>query len=290
MRNSLAILSQANATFPNLDIAVLDDRPDRTLDTRLIGRYPVTLLRSPATTIQAVGDRSLAAGLGNHLKLIWQLGGRMRYEDDTGSFILDPGQMAVTAMDSDYRLEMHEGHEALIVAFDRDDDASWPALSRRVLATSVAATAGIRAAAGGVVALLSNAVVDATEEIAVRTMIDLALISAQPAEARQPPLVARATEQIVRNVGDMSYGPERLARDLGMSRRSLYHRLGSHGVTPAALIRRTRLDHARWQISKNDGRSLIDIAVENGFSGGASLSHAFRDAYGRAPSAFRSGS
>ena len=287
MTDPVAILGQANAAFPNLEISLQDDRPDRLIKSRLVGRYGVTMLRSSATVVEAIGRRAAEAGLGNHLKLIWQISGRMRYEDANGAFDLNRGELLITAMSSDYRLVLQEEHEALILAFDPDDGQRWPALARDALGIPVRASAGISAAAGGVEALLSNAHGDATEEIAARAMIDLALISAQPAEIREAPLISRAALHIVRNISDLAYGPESLARDLGMSRRSLYQHLGSLGATPAALIRRIRLDRVRQDIIKQAGRPLIDIAIANGFPDGASLSHAFKLAYGRSPSSLR---
>ena len=149
---------------------------------------------------------------------------------------------------------------------------------------------GIMTAAGGVRALLS-APEDHTGEFAARTMIDLALHSTQQPDrddgARQPSLLARAALHILRNSSDSTYGPERLARDMGMSRRSLYMRLAAFGTTPGGLIRRTRLDHAREDILQDRTRSLLDIALANGFGDGASLSRAFRIAYGHPPSKLR---
>ena len=64
-------------------------------------------------------------------------------------------------------------------------------------------------------------------------------------------------------------------------------RLAAFGTTPGGLIRRTRLDRAREDILQNPTRSLLDIALANGFGDGASLSRAFRIAYGHPPSELR---
>jgi transcriptional regulator GlxA family with amidase domain len=64
-------------------------------------------------------------------------------------------------------------------------------------------------------------------------------------------------------------------------------RLAALGATPGGLIRRTRLGRAREDILQDRTRSLLDIALANGFSDGASLSRAFRIAYGHPPSELR---
>ena len=290
MRPIHPIIERANAAFPNLEVELGDEQLNRSIISRRIGRYAITQLEMPAVAVELNGKRAVAAGLGNHLKLVWQLAGRMRYEGPSRKFELAPGDLLVASMAEDYRVEMLGGHEALILIFDPADDPKWPTLAANALTIPIARQAGIMTAAGGVRALLS-APQDRTGEFAARTMIDLALHSTQQPDrddgARQPSLLARAALHILRNSSDSTYGPERLARDMGMSRRSLYMRLAAFGTTPGGLIRRTRLDRAREDILQDRTRSLLDIALANGFGDGASLSRAFRIAYGHPPSALR---
>lgn len=290
MRSIHPIIEQANAAFPNIEVELGDERLDRAIVSRRIGRYPVTYLKVPAVAVELIGRRAVALGLGNHLKLIWQLAGRMRFERSSGRFDITPGDLVVTSMAEDYRVEMSEGHEALILMFDPADDPKWPELAGDALTAPIARQAGIITAAGGVRALLS-APEDRTGEFAARAMIDLALLSTRRPgredDSRRPPLLARAALHVLRNSTDSTYGPERLARDMGMSRRSLYMRLAAFGTTPGDLIRRTRLDRARDDIVQDRTRSLLDIALANGFGDGASLSRAFRIAYGHPPSELR---
>ena len=284
------IVERANAAFPNLAVELGDAQVDRSIVSRRVGRYALTHLKMPATAVELIGRRAVAVGLGKHLKLIWQLAGRTRYEGSRRTFDIAPGDLAVTSLAEDYRLEMLEGHEALILIFDPRVDPKWPGLARDALATPIARQAGIMTAADGVRALLS-APEDRTNELAARTMVDLALLSTQEANrqgnTRQSRLLARAAGHVLRNSTDSTYGVDRLARDMGMSRRSLYMRLAPLGTTPGDLIRRTRLDRAREDILQDRRRPLLDIALRNGFADGASFSRAFRIAYGQPPSALR---
>jgi len=284
------LIERANAAFPNLEVHLGDERRDRRIHSRRIGRYAVTYLKMPATSVELIGRRAVEVGLGNHLKLIWQLAGRARHEGASRTFDVAPGDLVVTSMAEDYRLELYEGHEALVLSFDPEDDPKWLELAGDALATPIAPRAGIMTAAGGVRALLS-APEDRTGEFAARTLIDLALTSTRKPDSendsRRSPLLARAALLILRNATDSRYGPERLARDMGMSRRSLYMRLAALGTTPGGLIRRTRLDRVREDILQDRRRPLLDIALANGFGDGASLSRAFRIAYGHSPSELR---
>jgi AraC-like DNA-binding protein len=284
------IIERANAVFPNLAVELGDEQHDRSITSRRIGRYAVTHLKAPAAAVELIGRRAVAHGLGNHLKLMCQLAGRMRYEDSSRKFDIAPGDLVVTSLAKDYRLEMLDGHEALILIFDPADDPKWPELARDALTKPIAQRAGIMTAAGGVRELLF-APEDRTGELAARTMINLALLSTRQPErdddAPRSPLLARAALHVLRHSADSAYGPDLLARDMGMSRRSLYMRLAALGTTPGGLIRRTRLDRAREDILQNPTRSLLDIALANGFGDGASLSRAFRIAYGHPPSELR---
>ena len=291
MRQIHPIIERTNAIFPNLEVELGDKQLNRSIISRRIGRYTVIHCKTPAAAADLIGQRAVAAGLGNHLKLMWQLAGRMRYESSSRKFDIAPGDLVLTSMAEDYRLEMLEGHETLILAFDPADDPKWPELARDALTTPIARQAGIMTAAGGVRALLF-APEDRTGEFAARTMIDLTLLSTrrQPDredDSRRSPLLSRAALHVLRNSTDSTYGPERLARDMGMSRRSLYMRLAAFGTTPGGLIRRTRLDRAREDILQDRTRSLLDIALANGFGDGASLSRTFRVAYGHPPSELR---
>jgi AraC-like DNA-binding protein len=290
VRPTHPIIEQANAVFPNLEVELGDEQLNRSIISRRIGRYAVSRLETPAIAVELIGRRAVAAGLGNHLKLMWQLAGRMRYEGPSRKFDLAPGDLVVTSMAEDYRLEMLDGHEALILIFDPADDPKWPEFARDALTRPIARRAGLMTAAGGIRALLS-APGDHTGELAARTMIDLALLSTRQPDRedddRSSPLLGRAALHVLRNATDSTYGPERLARDMGMSRRSLYMRLAAFGTTPGDLIRRTRLERAREDILQDRTRSLLDIALANGFGDGAALSRAFRIAYGHPPSDLR---
>jgi hypothetical protein len=69
------ITERANAAFPNLEIELGDERLNRSIISRRIGRYAVSHLKMPVIAVELIGRRAVAVGLGNHLKLMWQLAG-----------------------------------------------------------------------------------------------------------------------------------------------------------------------------------------------------------------------
>src|SRR5215510_5062220 len=136
------IVEQANAAFPNLEVELGHEQLDRSITSHRIGRYAVTHLKMPAVAVELIGQRAVTVGLGNHFKLMWQLTGRMRYEGSSRQFDIAPGDLLVTSMAENYRLEMLEGHEALILIFDPSDDPKWPELARDALTTPIARRLG----------------------------------------------------------------------------------------------------------------------------------------------------
>ncbi len=282
------ILQQASVAFPYVDVKLDDDRPDRTLSARRLGRFGLALLRMPGTVAEVTARRSADADAGKQLKLIWQIAGHTRYEDVNRVLDLAPGDLVVTAGARDHRLEMAEGHEALVLAFDPEADDGWAGLIGEALETKTGTNAGLATAAAGARTLLSAVVADLSGELAAHAMVDLALRSVRQTHGAplgpQPLLVGRASMSVLRNIDDRGFGPEGLARELGMSRRSLYSRLAPLGLTPAELIRNVRLDRARQDVLDDPSRNLLDIAIANGFADSSSLSRAFRAAFGMSPS------
>jgi translation initiation factor IF-1 len=92
------IIEQANSAFPNLEVELGDEEVNRSIISRRIGRYAVTHLKMPATAVELIGRRAVDVGLGNHLKLMWQLAGRMRFEGSSRKFDVAPGDLVVTSM------------------------------------------------------------------------------------------------------------------------------------------------------------------------------------------------
>jgi len=80
---------------------------------------------------------------------------------------------------------------------------------------------------------------------------------------------------------------ERLARRAGLSVRTLYRRCaGSLGVTPARLIDRLRVDHARALLSTST-LPVKTLAAHSGFGSAAHMKRAFRRELGMGPREYR---
>jgi AraC-like DNA-binding protein len=91
---------------------------------------------------------------------------------------------------------------------------------------------------------------------------------------------------IQKHISDFDFSVEQLAGEVGLSRTHLYrkiseitHRSVSH------LIRRVRLEHAARLIREQQG-TILQTALEVGFSNPSYFSSRFRETYGRLPSKY----
>jgi AraC-like DNA-binding protein len=287
-----ALLAQGTQAFPNVYIRLRDSGERRSLTSCTIAGHPISRLVTPHTTVDACGKRSTALGFQDQFKLLWQLSGTMRFEDGYRSLTLSAGEMIVVPMAQTYRLEMGEDYEGLALIFDPATSPRWREIAHREMIKVIGASGAIAAAAAAAAALLRHASGDRADALAVRSLIDLALTSLEgddETSLRLPPRLHRAHRLIDQNIRNAAYGPDALAKDLGVSRRSLYGTFGRLGLSPAVFIRRQRLEHARNEILNDQDHqvSLTAIALENGFPDSSSFSHAFKAVYGVAPSALR---
>jgi len=81
---------------------------------------------------------------------------------------------------------------------------------------------------------------------------------------------------------------QRLADVAGLSRRHLQRLFRDHvGASPKWVIRRNRLQEVAARLESGEAPNLARLAAELGYTDQAHLSHDFRNAVGRSPSAFR---
>jgi LacI family transcriptional regulator len=96
-----------------------------------------------------------------------------------------------------------------------------------------------------------------------------------------------AALQFMRAHADEGIGVEDVLDASTISRRTLERRfVEAIGRTPAAELRRLRLERAREQIISTD-MPLVEVAVRSGFGSVSHLSKAFKSAYGEPPSDYR---
>ena len=125
----------------------------------------------------------------------------------------------------------------------------------------------------------------ARRQFAENTAIDASKISANVEEEE---LVKRMLAAINKNLDNEDYGVDQLARDVAMSRSSLYDKLRTMlGISPADFIRNVRLKHAA-QLLTTTPLSIAEIAEQVGFNSPRIFSSNFKKMFGVLPSDYRS--
>jgi AraC family transcriptional regulator, positive regulator of tynA and feaB len=100
---------------------------------------------------------------------------------------------------------------------------------------------------------------------------------------------AEVTHYIDANIQHEDLTPQHIADHFNISARQLYRVVAEVGCTPAALIWKRRLEHARALLARSGSRTpIIEIALNCGFKDGAHFSRSYRKTFGHSPKAARS--
>ena len=103
-------------------------------------------------------------------------------------------------------------------------------------------------------------------------------------DAERAALRAAVGEAIEAHLADEDFGVDALAQAVGLSRSSLYRRLGD-GPTPNAMLREARLARGARLLEGGAG-TVAEVAYAVGFRSVSHFSRAFREAHGVPPSAY----
>ncbi len=136
-------------------------------------------------------------------------------------------------------------------------------------------------------------------QVRVRKLIEL---RRQLLQTQKQPLKITASEIVVtpvderflkrlqkiveENLEDEAFQVSELCLKIGVGERQLYRKLHALlGCTPAAYIRQIRLDRAKQLLEKGAG-TVSEITFMVGYANTSAFARAFREAFGKAPSAF----
>lgn len=139
---------------------------------------------------------------------------------------------------------------------------------------------------------VSHPAIYANECVAARvgdTMLELLILSLELQGASDSgatrDLFAKAMRHIKQHLADPDLSVNSLASAMHVSPRTLIRTFARHQKTPMATIWQERLLSSRLAIEQGRVRTVSQAALDHGFSDFSHFSHAFRKAFGVAPSA-----
>ena len=257
-----------------------------------------TLATISASASEVIRTRQLAdRAESGHIKLLWQLAGRMEVEQDGRSALIEAGQTVACDTTRPYRCRLHDGAHFAVLMLPHAMCPGWERISQTLCGRMLGERTTLRAAFGALLALDGTGTDDHdagddTLMYAVQTLITRSLhhcASELGVHADSNPRLRRAERYILEHLADPNLDPENLASALCMSRRSLYMLFKEHALTPLKLIRDIRLERSRIALDDpgNQQRKITDIAFDHGFNDYATFSRLFKTHFGLTPSEFR---
>jgi AraC-like DNA-binding protein len=234
--------------LPNVAMGRLGDGFRGFVRGRKVAGHSIARVRTSGAIANASATRGKAAGLEGWCKLVWQIAGSSRFEDADRAFCLKPGALAILPMSADYQCQLEKGFDGLVMVFNPAVRKEWARIARDHMLRPIEPSGAIIAARAGIASMLRHATGESTDNLACDAALDLVFRAIAHTQAPPAARLRRAAALVEQRLADSGYGPVELARDLGVSRRSLYEMFAQAGSTPASFIREIRLDHARRDI------------------------------------------
>jgi AraC-like DNA-binding protein len=287
-----------NFNFPWLEM-VADQRQDFRAQVRMrsFGERSVATIGSDNCRVSRT-DLSARRAEAGHIKMLWQLSGKMTVQQDGRCTPLLAGDVSVCDTGRPYRLWLAEEAQLAVLTMPYNAVPGWERLSQKLCGSALADRTTARAALAAILALLDdvgqqNAGSANPVLQAVQWMLSASLhrsVTAPGERASAAIKLDAAHQHILAHIDDPALSPEELAGALHVSRRALYLMFKEYQITPGRFIHKIRLDAVRDALSgtENSHRSILEIALDHGFTDSASFSRIFKAAFGLSPSAWRS--
>ncbi|WP_116475774.1 helix-turn-helix domain-containing protein [Zobellella maritima] len=233
-----------------------------------------------------------------YIKVMWQQAGSMRVEQDGRSARLSTGGVTICDTARPYCLTLEQNAQLAFLILPYEAVPGWGRLSPRVCGTALGGeNTTARAALAATLALLDPPCQDDPDGAspvlqAVQLMLSAFLHGSTVASPRCRPAgdkLNAAYQYIMMHIGDPELGPDELAGALHVSRRTLYSLFKDYHLTPGHFIRKVRLEAVRdaLEMTCNAHRSILEIALDHGFTDSASFSRSFKSAFGISPRDWR---
>jgi AraC-like DNA-binding protein len=262
---------------------------------------PVAFLRAHyiiGSRHQALRSKSNGGALPDCIKLLLQVRGRCRVDQDGRTAELRPGFWCVYDSWRPYSLSNAGDVEQIVIQIPRQRilDRSFARLTEPVLADPErSAMARIAASFIRSYADPGLAPKDGDEFLAettvgfVRRMLQTNLSLRRSAQTPSMLLRPRVRQFILSHLNDPDLSIDRIASAMGCSKRYLHQVFAAEGITIERHIWRLRIEHCCVALAERDQseKSISAIAFEWGFNSSAHFSRLFKAQVGMTPTSYR---
>lgn len=266
------------------------DTLDGRLELACVGRLKLGDISASRHRVTSSPDRAIDARKAT-VKVVYQTAGISIYQQGGVELTVKPGDCVAYDVSRPHAVISPEASRHLVVALPSDAALlsgicldETPLLRPRTDGgLSGLAASFIRSTISEVGAVGPECDHELTDMIL--TLVRLSLQSGT-GPAPCPSLNGAIKGYIQRNLRDPELTLDRLARDLGSSKRRLHQSFAAEALTIAAYLWAARLDQCRRELASSapGRRSITEIAFSWGFSSSSHFSRSFRNRFGCAPS------
>jgi len=285
----------ANTIAP-IDVTVYDtDHFAARWTSHGVGQLRLLQLHAPAQRVVHTGTDGSAGRASPTIQLVYARRGALRTLMAGRNFTVEPGQFVLLDNTRFYQMEMDTAHEAVDLMMPQAWLEKYLPDPGALLARPIGAAQGWGAPLGS---LIETMVLGLDESPLPRPLIaeqvgallTLATGFHEPAPSRHRGQLARTIlRRIETDYADPELSPDRIADDLGISRRYLQVLLASAGTSFVQELNATRLDRASNLLTdpRAAGLSLGEIAFRCGFLDPGYFARLFRKRFSVTPSRWR---
>jgi AraC-like DNA-binding protein len=289
----------AASTIAPIDVTVFDtDDFAARWTSHGVGQLRLLQLHAPAQRVVHTGTDGSAGRAAPSIQLVYARRGALRTRMAGKRFTVEPGQFVLLDNTRFYQMEMDTAHEAIDLIMPQGWLEKYLPDPEALLARPISANAGWGAPLGS---LIETMVMGLAESPLPRPLIAeqvgalLALATGFHEPAQNSRHRGQLAKQILRRIehdyADVELSPERIAHDLGISRRYLQALLAGAGTSFVQELNATRLDRASDLLTDPRAASLSlgEIAWRCGFLDPGYFARLFRKRFGVTPSQWRGG-
>ncbi len=264
-----------------------------------VGQLRLLQLHAPAQRVVHTGTDGSAGKAAPSIQLVYARNGALKTRMAGKRFTVEPGQFVLLDNTRFYQMEMDTTHEAIDLMMPQGWLEKYLPDPDALLARPISAREGWGAPLGSLLETMVRGIDSSplprpliAEQVGA--LLTLATGFHEPAQSQSASrhrgqLARQILRRIESDYADPELKPERVAQELGISRRYLQALLAGAGTSFVLELNATRLDRASDLLTdaRAGGISLGEIAFRCGFLDPGYFTRQFRKRFGVTPSRWR---